>query len=356
VLAYNEAGLIASEPAEIMINSVQQTTTAPRLYVLAVGVNDYWDNALHLSFAAPDAQTLSDGLKQAGGKLYERVEVKTVLDADATADRLDVVFSELAKQVRPQDVFVFFLAGHGKTVDARFYFLPQDFRYSGEDSIITRGIGQNRLQEWVSRIKAQKSVLLFDACESGSLIGDRIARRGIEEKTAIDRMTRAIGRTVLTATTDSKPAIEGYRGHGAFTYTLLAGLNAADANGDGVIDVTELAQYVDRRLPDLTFDAFKLRQVPQMSIVGSSFPLASKVALLSAGGEVPAESIPTKPTHFVIAPADFYESAVGGGRKLGQLPAGAAVSLVNTERGWMLVARDGKAIGYVAQDRLLRIQ
>ena len=134
VLAYNEAGLIASEPVEIVVTSLQEkTAAAPRLYVLAVGVNDYWDSALHLSFASPDAKAFSDGLKQAGGKLYERVEVKTVLDDEATAEKLDGVFTELGKKVRPQDVFVFFLAGHGKTVDARFYFLPQDFHYAGED-------------------------------------------------------------------------------------------------------------------------------------------------------------------------------------------------------------------------------
>ncbi|HKU07811.1 MAG TPA: caspase family protein, partial [Bradyrhizobium sp.] len=248
-----------------------------------------------------------------------------------------------------------------KTVDARFYFLPQDFRYAGEDSIVKKGVGQNQLQEWVSRIKAQKSVLLFDACESGSLVGDRIAMRGIEEKTAIDRMTRAMGRTVLTATTDSKPAIEGYRGHGVFTYTLLAGFEAADANADGVVDVTELATYVDRRLPDLTYDAFKLRQVPQMSIVGSNFPLASKVSLLPADGASPAASapaaaIPTKPTHVVIAPADVFEQLAGKGGKLEQLSPGTLVSLVKTEQGWVLVARDGKQVGYVAEDRLMRVQ
>ncbi|MCK1386638.1 caspase family protein [Bradyrhizobium sp. 21] len=357
VLAYNEAGLIASEPAEVLVTSVQSEGGAkPRLYVLAVGVNDYWDSALRLSFAAADARSLGEGLKQAGSKLYERVEIRTVLDADATAGKLDAVFSELATQVRPQDVFVFFLAGHGKTVDARFYFLPQDFRYTGEDSITKKGIGQDKLQDWFSRIRAQKSVLLVDACESGSLVGDKVAMRGIEEKTAIDRMTRAIGRTVLTATTDSKPAIEGYRGHGVFTYTLLAGMDAADANNDGVIDVTELAQYVDRHLPDLTFDAFKLRQVPQMSIVGSNFPLASKVTLLPVGASVPAANIPTKPTHVVVAPADFYEQTMGAGRKLGQLPTGALVTLVSTDQGWILVARDGKAIGYIAETSLVRTQ
>lgn len=356
VLAYNEAGLIASESAEIVVTSAQSEGGAkPRLYVLAVGVNDYWDSALRLSFAASDARSMGDGLKQAGSKLYERVVIRTVLDADATAEKLDAVFTEMAKQVRPQDVFVFFLAGHGKTVDARFYFLPQDFRYAGEDSIVKQGVGQDRLQEWFSRIKAQKSVLLFDACESGSLIGDKIAMRGIEEKTAIDRMTRAMGRTMLTATTDSKPAVEGYRGHGVFTYTLLAGLDAADANNDGVIDVTELAQYVDRRLPDLTFDAFRLRQVPQMSIVGSNFPLASKVALLPAGNPS-VTSIPTKPTHVVVAPADVKTDADQAASTLSQLTPGAQVYLMRTENGWTLVARNGQKLGYVRENTLLRLQ
>jgi uncharacterized caspase-like protein len=295
-------------------------------------------------------------LRQAGTKLYERVEVRTVLDADATAEKLDGVFGEVSRQVRPQDVFVFFLAGHGKTVDARFYFLPQDFRYAGEDSIVKQGVGQDRLQGWFSRIKAQKSVLLFDACESGSLIGDKIAMRGIEEKTAIDRMTRAMGRTMLTATTDSKPAIEGYRGHGVFTYTLLAGFDAADANNDGVIDVTELAQYVDRQLPDLTFDAFKLRQVPQMSIVGSNFPLASKIALLPADNQPPGTNIPTKPTHVVVAPADVKADADQAASTLSQLAPGSQVYLLRTENGWTLVARDGQKLGYVRENTLLRLQ
>ncbi|MCK1386641.1 WD40 repeat domain-containing protein, partial [Bradyrhizobium sp. 21] len=70
VLAYNEAGLIASEPAEVVVTSVQsEGGVKPRLYVLAVGVNDYWDGALRLNYAANDAKSLSDGLRQAGAKL-----------------------------------------------------------------------------------------------------------------------------------------------------------------------------------------------------------------------------------------------------------------------------------------------
>jgi WD40 repeat protein len=356
-LAYNAAGLIASEAAEITVTSIQQAAQKPNLYVLAVGVNDYWDSALRLNFARADATSLGDALKQAGARLYQEVTVRTVLDGDATAEKLDAIFAELAQKVRPQDVFVFFLAGHGKTVDARFYFLPQDFRYSGEDSIVRKGVGQDQLQGWVSRIKAQKSVLLFDACQSGSLIGDRIAMRGIEEKAAIDRMTRAMGRTILTATTEDKPALEGYHGHGVFTYALLAGLDEADSDSNGVIDVTELAQYVDRRLPDLTYDVFKLRQVPQMSIVGSNFPLASRASVLS-GGDQPAApaDIPARPTHVVIAPVDVKSDASQAANTTSQLAAGSQVVLMSSANGWTLIARDGHKLGYVRETALIKLQ
>lgn len=106
--------------------------------------------------------------------------------------------------MRPQDLFVFFLSGHGKTEDGRFYLIPQDFKYAGRESIVARGIGQDQLQKWFAQVNAQKSVLLFDACESGSLIGERVAFRAMEEKTAIDLLTRSMGATVLTATTSDR--------------------------------------------------------------------------------------------------------------------------------------------------------
>lgn len=295
-------------------------------------------------------------MRQAGGKLYQRVEVTTVLDADATEANLEKAFAELSKKVRAQDVFVFFMSGHGKTIDSRFYFIPQDFRYSGESSIVSRGIGQDRLQSWFAHIPAQKSILLFDACESGSLVGDRIALRGMEEKTAIDLLTRAMGRTVLTATTDKEPAAEGYRGHGVFTYTLLSALGEADNNGDGVIDVLEIADYVDKRVPVLTYDTWKVRQVPQMKIVGSNFPLVSKTALLPAVSDGPIAVIPAKPTHVVIAPAQVRQTASETAPLIIQLTAGTQVRLIKSAGSWVLVARDGKRLGYVEAKAIAALQ
>src|SRR5262249_48591019 len=149
----------------------------------------------------------------------------------------EAAFATLSAKVKPSDVFVFFLAGHGKTVDGRYYFLPQDFRYENEASIVTRGIDQEQWQAWFARIAARKSVLIYDTCESGSLASERIATRGLERVAALERMTRAMGRTVLAASTDDAPALEGFRGHGVFTYALLDAIERGDANGNGLIEV-----------------------------------------------------------------------------------------------------------------------
>jgi hypothetical protein len=345
-IAYNSEGLISSDPATTIVSLQQQQDSGPpQLHVLAVGVNDYWDSKLRLNFAVPDARSISDGLREAGKGLYDKIDITTILDADVNVSRLDRAFDELSHSVHPQDVFVFFMSGHGKTVDGRFYFIPQDFRYSNEDSIIEGGINQDQLQRWFAKISAQKSVLLFDACESGALIGDRIAMRGMEDKTAIDLMTRAVGRTVLTATTDDKPAAEGYRGHGVFTYTILMALAGADANNDGVIDILELANFVDREVPLLTYDAWKMRQVPQMKVVGSNFPLVSRTSVLAAGNE-PA-NVPASPTHVVISAAAIRLNAEPYGSTIFELTAGAQIRVLEIVGDVALVARDGKKLGYV---------
>jgi hypothetical protein len=98
----------------------------------------------------------------------------------------------------------------------------------------------------------------------------------------LDHLVRDTGATVVTATTDDKPAAEGYRGHGVFTYALLSAFADADSNGDGLIDVKEFADYIAAQVPVLTEAAWGMRQVPQVNVVGSIYPLLSKTSVLPA--------------------------------------------------------------------------
>jgi hypothetical protein len=62
---------------------------------------------------------------------------------------------------------------------------------------------------------------------------------------------------------DDQPALEGYRGHGVFTYALLDALARGDRNGNGLIEVTELIEHVDGLVPEITLKTWGTRQVPR---------------------------------------------------------------------------------------------
>jgi WD40 repeat protein len=79
----------------------------PRLYVLAIGVSDYDDDALDLQFAAKDASDFAEALKRQGQRLYRDVVVKILTNAksDAILDGLDW----LRNEVTSKDVAMLFL-------------------------------------------------------------------------------------------------------------------------------------------------------------------------------------------------------------------------------------------------------
>ena len=361
VVAYNGANLVASVPARAKITwTGTEPSVPPRLYVLTVGINDYLDGALKLTYAVPDAKTLAAALTQAGGGHYESVHVTSVLDGDATAAKLDQVFTDLAGKVRPRDVFVFFAAGHGKTLDGRYYFIPHDLRYQNEQSLVRSAIGQDKLQAWFARIPAKKAVLMFDTCEAGSLTertGVRTAaftRGGLEQKAALGRLIQATGRATLTASSATQEAFEGHGGHGVFTFALLDALGRGDLNSNGLIELAELIQHVDGLVPAITEKRWGARQYPQMDAYGANFPLARQVASL-APAQDEAVIIPIKPTHVNPEVLQIFKDPGSTGPSDQQLLPFTTVTVVRTEGDWVLIARDGTALGYAAEAKLRKL-
>ena len=350
VVAYNAKNLIASMPARARVTSEAAAAAPPRLFVLAVGIDDYYDSRLRLNFPVADAKALVEGFEAAGKGLYELVNVTTVLDADATKTKIGAKFTEIAAAIRPRDVFVFFMAGHGKTEDGRYYFIPQNFRYESDSAIAQQGISQDELQTWLAQIWAKKSLLLFDTCESGSLTKDKGGARGLEGIAAVERLTRAMGRSVLSASTDDTPALEGYKGHGVFTYALLDAMGRADTDSDGLIEVTQLASFVDAEVPEISQKAFNYRQIPQMKLVGSNFPLVREVAVLDPAAD--ALVVPHKPTHVTIREADVFPHP-SDTTPTQKLEPGTAVTVMKSEQGWVLIAKDGNQLGYVVASALV---
>ncbi|WP_147335652.1 caspase family protein [Pseudotabrizicola alkalilacus] len=233
-----------------------------------------------------------------------------------------------------------------------YHFIPADFSFSGEDPIRRGGIAQARWQEWMARIRARKSVMIYDTCESGSATTTRGLEAALSQSAAVERLTRATGRTILSASTDDAPALEGYQGHGVLTYALLSALQAGDANGNDTIEVTELAAFIDEKVPELSQTAFGYRQVPQMSIKGSDFALGAPKTVLAGV----AERFPTTLTHVVAGGTGVLNAP--GGTALRRIDAGAffGVFVIEERDGYARVAKDGSELGWVPVASLGRLQ
>ncbi len=268
VIAYEGRNLLASLPAQTTIVYDGPADTAkPKLFILAIGINAYEDygwsppgSGLIYSFpplgaSVPDAKAFSTEMEKAGAGLYVEVRVTLALDADATAAKLDDTVTRLAKEIGPRDTFVLYAAAHGYSLGGNYYMIPQDYQGGPKpEALKTRAIGQERLQDWIAnRIKAKKALILLDTCESGALTGGYTNSRteGPVSEAAVGRLHEATGRPVLTAASPNKHAYENYKGHGVFTYALMEALHKGDTNNNGMIEVTELAAHVEKRVPEL---------------------------------------------------------------------------------------------------------
>jgi len=275
-VVYRVNGAVLETPADarpvLKVHVDDASYRPPSLYILAVGISSYRDRALKLRYAAGDAKAMAEELDRRGQGLFEAIEVKRLLDREATTDVIERAFEDLSGRVKPSDVFVLYLAGHGTVLDdGRYYFIPWELRYENQEALRDGSIDQGKLTTLLGSIPALKSLVMLDTCNSGAL-----AARGLAEKAAIDRLMRATGRNVLAASSDSGLAMEGYGGHGVFTYALLQGLRGqADQRGDsdGTVGIDELAEFVSKEVPRITMENWHYEQIPMRKLEGISFPI-----------------------------------------------------------------------------------
>ena len=273
VYAYNSAGVIESLRAETVVSwdevlDVQR----PNLYVLAVGINNY-GNGSDLRYAVNDAQSVCEMFNRQKSGLYENVYVSLLLNEKGSKRGIADEFQKMSRKITADDVFVFYVSGHGTLCDGDYYYITADFANSFD--LEDYGLSKKDMTEYFTPIKARKNLVILDSCHSGASINS--GARGINEAVAIKRLVHATGQATLASSADEQVSWEGYDGHGIFTYALLEGLSGkGDMDGDGYVSVTELAIYVEREVPIIAEEkmANSHQQNPKKELVNQDFPLA----------------------------------------------------------------------------------
>lgn len=241
------------------------------LWVLAAGVSRYRDSTLNLRFADSDADAIAAAFgRQRGGPLYRDVRTQVLLNEQVTREAILAGLEGLLHQVRIDDVVLLFLAGHGvqDTTIGSYYFLPSP---ANADNMRTHGLRMTDVDEMlrILRSNVRGVVTILDTCHPGPLG----AARSVISDELVAPMPAGDGFFLFAASRRGEESKENADlGHGAFTYALLEGLaGAADADGDGVLPVSELFGYVARRVPALTSGA----QHPYYKIEGTDLMLAA---------------------------------------------------------------------------------
>jgi WD40 repeat protein len=354
---------VDSHPASVTVKTDPRAIKRdPRLFVLAVGADSYRDIKKKLNYARSDAETLAKAFGLAGTGFYRgEPVVKTLFDEDVTAEKLEAAFNEMAGMLQATDMFVFYVAGHGKTLNGDFHFVPPAISSFTEDAIKKESFGPDQLSAWFAKIKALKSIWVFDTCESGS--ADKLFKRdAASDDAALQRLRRETGRPIFMAAGEEQAALEGYRKHGLLTYALVEGIARA-GRGDHV-QLYDLADYVRAEVPKLSreLEGCKVtgpEDYCQKPVVGlgnaENYPVLPRWAKVLALIDAEGPFISKKPTHVVMASAELFDTATRGGPAKRQLNPGDLVTLIETADGWAKVAQNGQAIGFVQQSALLRI-
>ena len=268
-------GRIESIPVEVKIFS-ESAANVSVCHVFAVGIDKYKNPSMALNFARADAEAFVDSIKSKTGALFQKTEIHALYDDMATRKAVLDTLEKLSGKIAPNDVFVFYYAGHGSMVEDKFYFITQECtRLFDLANLEKNAISGIEMQEKLKNIKALKQIIIMDACQSGGSV-ELLAMRGSMEEKAIAQLSRSAGIHVLASAGSEQNAKEiAQLGHGLFTYVLLKAMSGA-ADGvphDGKITIYELKSYLDDQVPELNRQYSGKIQYPYTFSRGHDFPI-----------------------------------------------------------------------------------
>jgi WD40 repeat protein/dimeric dUTPase (all-alpha-NTP-PPase superfamily) len=249
------------------------------LHLLAIGINKYQNSAYDLNYAQSDAKSFSTKLTEQGQGIFKSINKVEVYDSDATRENILTGFRSIISKAKPEDVFVFYYAGHGTLDEEKneeFYLVPTNVTqlYGDPTQLETKGISATELREYLTQVRAQKQVVFMDACHSGGALKTFNVRAAVDEK-AIVKLGRSSGVAVMASSGSQQFATEFEElKHGAFTYALLEALDGKADGGDGVITINEIKSYMEERVPELTRQYSGKSQYPRVHLTGNNYPIS----------------------------------------------------------------------------------
>ncbi|HOY20258.1 MAG TPA: caspase family protein [Haliscomenobacter sp.] len=248
--------VIDGKPSESIF--IEYAPQRSNLFILAIGPAHS-----DLLYTAKDAKDFAEVFRNQGGmdKLYPNVHVQEITTPETTnltgikAAMYDLNYMWKDGIITPNDVVVVFLSSHGKMVENRFKILQSGYNPKYENLSVDY---KTDVLEVLDRLKCKKLIFL-DACHSGG------AKDGFDglSKAVIDLANTHSGVSTLSSCKADEKSYEAQNWqNGAFTEAIMEafsnnsfsdarGAFQADVNNDRIINLGELYDFLQRRVPQL---------------------------------------------------------------------------------------------------------
>jgi filamentous hemagglutinin family protein len=265
VVASNNMGIENSSTELSFDGKTKAYASAIRL--MTVGLNEYSDDKLNLSYSVADAALIEQTIKN-NAKV---VASKSLYNQNATKPKILAELKELSQGAQ-QDVLVIYLAGHGIAVGKEWYFLPYETKLdSNLEKIVANGITATELSNIFKYSKIQHILLMVDACYSGAGM-DVFDKLQNGQRYFSRQLSRSLGITVVTATTKNQEAAElESLGHGVFTYMIAQEIQKKE--NSGAVTAHDIAKKIVEVLPAFSKKQTGIVQEPTAYTHGSDFIL-----------------------------------------------------------------------------------
>ena len=256
-------------------NRVSHTITAnlgggksKNLHAVIIGIDKFTEDDNNLVFTVKDAQAFAKLLKQTAIKSYETVDIKLLTSREETSkDNIIKSLKKYSKKVKTNDTFIFYGATHGfvDELDGKYYFITSDY-----DGDLKNSIDRDSLVSLLSNIKMQNKLIILDTCFSGDASIDMITDL---VNPSLQKIANN-GISIFAGSGTKQEALDGYKGQGLFTYTLLEGLKNINkiGNSDSILTVSELGSFVENQVPKYA-DEINFIQTPLFEKRGNNFDI-----------------------------------------------------------------------------------
>lgn len=248
-------------------------------HALIIGVGRYQHfPSADVPIAVDDARAVVEVIKDGKFCGYPDEQVELITDSAATRSGTLAALDRLAQRAGEKDTVFLFYCGHGALgTDGNYYLVSHDFKVDSGRIVPGSGVSEIELIEKLRVLKAQRTLLIFNTCHSGSISptlatgAPEVESSSLSVDTTSALLATGSGRIIITACREEQ---KSYIGKGAltiFTQALVDGLRGKSVgNSAGYISAFRLYEQIFLTVAEITGD----RQEPELTVLKGVGPFA----------------------------------------------------------------------------------